>query len=124
MVGTMGWVNLVLIVIMGLIYPLKMAYQRNKDKKVLELYKRARIFHPVLGFVIIGIGLTHGYLALGALRLHTGSLVLLALIAMATIALIGPRMKALRKSWRTIHRYAGGVLWAFLLLHLFYRSLI
>jgi predicted ferric reductase len=120
----MGWVNLALIAVMGFIYPLKLIYQKGKDKRVLALYKRVRVFHPIMGGVIIALGLIHGYMSLGALRLHTGSLIVIALMLMAAVSLLGPRVQFLKRRWRDIHRYMGLSLWVLIFLHLFYRSLI
>lgn len=121
---TLGWINLALITAMGLIYPLRMTYLKTKDKKLLSLYKTMRVIHPLTGGVIILIGLIHGYMSLGTIRLHTGLLIVIVLLFMAGIALLGPRTKLLKKNWRVVHRFMGLLLWSSILLHLFYRSLI
>lgn len=122
--ATLGWINLALITAMGLIYPLRMRYLATKDKTLLALYQKMRIIHPVTGGLVIAVGLIHGYLSLGTLRLHTGLLIVFVLAAMGVIALSGPRTKLLRRNWRIIHRYMGILLWSSVLLHIFLRNLI
>lgn len=43
-------------------------------KKILPLTKALRAIHKPLGIALLVIAATHGYLALRAIRLHTGSL--------------------------------------------------
>lgn len=121
---TLGWINLALITAMGLIYPLRMTYLKTKDKKLLSFYKKMRVIHPLMGGAIITIGLIHGYMSLGTIRLHTGLLIVIVLAIMGAIALLGPRTTFLKKNWRVVHRFMGLLLWSSILLHLFYRSLI
>lgn len=121
---TLGWINVALITAMGLIYPLRMNYLKTKNKKLLAVYQKMRIIHPITGGMIIALGLIHGYMSLGTIRLHTGLLIVIVLVIMAAIALLGPRTKFLKKNWRVVHRYMGLVLWSSILLHLFFRSLI
>ncbi|MEN1759628.1 hypothetical protein [Anoxynatronum sibiricum] len=112
----MGWVNVALVVIMGTIYPLKQKMKSNK--KLIPIYRVVRVVHPVIGVAMILIGLLHGSMVLGQLRLHSGSLVLLTLIVMALVALAGSKLAVLRKIWRPIHRGLGIVLVLLLLAHL------
>ena len=121
---TLGWINIALITVMGLIYPLRMTYLKKKDKRLLAIYQKMRIIHPLTGGMIIVLGLIHGYMSLGTIRLHTGLLIVIVLIIMGAIALLGPRTKMLKRSWRVVHRYMGLALWSSILLHLFFRSII
>lgn len=108
-----------------MIYPIKKAYEKTRDKRILLIYKKMRVLHPIIGALIIIIGLIHGYMGLGTLlRLHTGSFVIITLIIMGLIAVTGPKVKPLRKKWRFIHRNIGLVLLIFILIHVFYRNLI
>lgn len=124
MYGTLGWINVALIAGMGLIYPLRAYYLKSKDKRLLAIYQRMRVIHPLMGGLIIALGLLHGYMSLGVIRLHTGTLIVIVVSLMAAIALVGPRTKLLRRNWRVIHRYMGLSLWGFIFLHIFFRSLI
>ncbi|SMP40457.1 hypothetical protein [Anoxynatronum buryatiense] len=114
----MGWVNVVLVVLMGAIYPLKQKMKSNK--KLIPIYRVVRVAHPVVGVVMILIGLLHGAMVLGQLRLHSGSLVLMTLILMALVALAGNKLAVFRKTWRPIHRILGLLLVVLLLAHLLF----
>ncbi|WP_026477166.1 hypothetical protein [Alkaliphilus transvaalensis] len=122
MVDVMGWLNLLLILIMASISPLKKL--GTKNIKARKCYQKMRAIHPIMGILIIIIGLLHGYLALGTIKLHTGSLIVINLVLLALIAIIGPKVKQLRRRWRDIHKGLGFLLVVFLILHLFWRSLI
>ncbi len=131
MVDAMGWFNLILILIMASIYPVKRAAMANskgvggKNSGVsLALYKKMRLLHPLLGGLIIVLGMIHGYLALGTVKLHTGLLVVITVMLMGALAIFGPKMKGLRKKWRNLHRGMGFILLIFVILHLFWRNLI
>ncbi len=131
MVDAMGWLNLVLVLIMASIYPIKRAATakphgpgKGNNGRSMALYKRMRLLHPLLGGLIIVLGLIHGYLALGTIRPHTGLLVVITIILMGAIAIFGPKMKVLRKKWRNLHRGMGLILLIFVVLHLFWRNLI
>lgn len=114
----MGWVNVVLVVFMGAIYPLKQKMKTNK--KLIPVYRVMRVVHPAVGAAMILIGLLHGSMVLGQLRLHSGSLVVLTLIVMALVAVAGNKLAAFRKIWRPIHRGLGMVLVVLLLAHLIF----
>lgn len=112
----MGWINVVLALFMGSIYPLKQ--QIKNYKKLAPVYRKMRIIHPVTGVVMILVGLFHGYMALGSIRIHSGSLILIILILMGLTALAGTRIKAFRKNWRIVHRLLAVLLFASVLAHL------
>ena len=124
MAGILGWINLVLILFMGSIFPIKKMYQKHKTKKLLDLYKTIRKIHPFMGLTIIIIGIIHGYMQLNTIRIHTGTLILLMVILMGSVALLGPRIKILKRNWRFIHRNMGFLLLGTLVIHLFFNSLI
>ncbi|SCY33337.1 hypothetical protein [Alkaliphilus peptidifermentans] len=115
--GLLGWINIFLILTMAMIYPIKMQYQRTRNKDLLAVYKRVKIAHPFVGGAIIIIAFVHGYLQLGTLRMHSGLYVLITIALMGIIALIGPRIKVLRKRWRSIHRLLFLPLIILILLH-------
>ncbi len=114
----MGWLNVILVVLMGAIYPVKEKMRTNK--KLIPLYRKMRIIHPVVGVLMILVGSIHGYVALGEISLHSGSLILLALIAMALIALAGQKIKAFKKGWRKVHRTLGILVFLLVLAHLIF----
>ena len=112
----LGWLNVILVVLMGSIYPIKEKMKTNK--KLIPIYRKMRIIHPIVGVSMIVVGLIHGWMALGQIRLHSGLLILLALIAMALTALAGQKIKAFRKGWRKVHRALGLLVFLLVLAHL------
>lgn len=124
MADFLGWLNLVIFLLMGTIYPIKKRMEKKRDQKSIQVYRKARVIHPILGSFIILIGFVHGYMQLGRLRLHTGTLLIGYLLLMGLVAILGPRIRFLRKRWRVIHRSMGIPLVLLLLVHLFYNGLI
>ena len=124
MVEVLGWVNIGLIILMGTIYPIKKIYIRSKSQRLLNVYRKVRLLHPILGLIVVTIGLIHGYLALGTLRLHTGSLLLTAIIVMGCVTSFGRRQIIFKKNWIMIHRNLVPILFVLIIIHVFFRSLI
>ncbi|MDW7672370.1 MAG: hypothetical protein SCK57_07760 [Bacillota bacterium] len=112
----MGWVNVILVVLMGSIYPIKEKMKTNK--KLIPVYRKVRVIHPIVGILMIVGALIHGTMALGRIRLHSGTLIVVVLIIMALVAFSGPRVKAFKKNWRTVHRSLGVLVFVLVLAHL------
>ncbi|KAB3531549.1 hypothetical protein [Alkaliphilus serpentinus] len=123
-VSTLGWMIVSLIFLTGLIYPIKQYYSKSKNKKLLAIYKKLRIIHPLLGVTIILLGSIHGYLALGTFRLHTGTIVLAILVIMAIIPISGQKIQKLKRHWRPYHRYLSIILWISIIIHILFRNII
>lgn len=79
-------------------------------KKFLLFTKK---YHRYLGFVFIVVAPIHGYLALGRISLHTGTLLYLSILVMFLLYLLG-KAKLLKK-WVVLHRT-----WAFVVVGLFF----
>ena len=124
MVDALGWLNLVLIIFMVLIYPLKRMYLKKRKPELLALYKSARNYHPLLGFTIVLIGLIHGFMALGTIRLHTGTLVLFTVILMGCITTFGRKKVLFSKTWLKLHKTLIPLLFVFIIIHIFFRNII
>lgn len=114
----LGWLNVILVVLMGSIYPVKEKMKTNK--KLMPLYRKMRVIHPVVGVIMIVIGLVHGFMVLGEIRLHSGLLIVIILIIMALTALAGQKVKAFRKGWRKVHRTLGVLVFLLVLAHLIF----
>ena len=71
----LGIVNIVLLVVITSPYWLRRLNQWLKVTQINKLIKSLRVVHKPLGICLVLISLVHGYLALGALRLHTGTIV-------------------------------------------------
>lgn len=124
MVETLGWLNIGLILLMGTIYPMKKLYLNKRKKSLLLLYRKAKFYHPILGFIIVIIGLIHGYTALGTIRLHTGIFILFTVILMGCITALGRKKLLFKKKWLAIHSNLSLLLLLFIIIHIFFRNII
>ncbi len=88
-------------------------------KKVLKFSKR---YHRFLGIVLIIAAPIHGYLALGRIMLHTGTLLYLSILVMLLIYILG-RAKVL-KNWIIFHRIWSLVVVVLFVVHYVYPWLI
>ena len=131
MVSLLGWINIGLLVMMGSIYPIKNRYLKTlksqgkeKAKTLGLIYGFSRKAHPVTGILILVIGFYHGSQAFSLTVVHTGTLLLYGILLMGLIAIIGQKLKPLRKHWRKVHRILGVVVFVFAALHVFWRNIL
>ena len=136
MVSTLGWLNVILLILVAQIYTLKkimIAISASESKKIKDtitvvpwrkVYKFWRMLHPFMGLLTLVIGSYHGYLALGGLRLHTGSLVLTNLFLLAIVGGILFKSISFKNRMRFIHRSLALLLIATFLIHYFWPALI
>ncbi len=88
-----------------------------KGKGFTDFVKTLRKIHKPLGIALVLIALYHGYLALGTLRLHTGSIAWgLVLVTAILGALFYKKKKAVYFTW---HKRMALITVLFVLLHLF-----
>ena len=93
-----------------------------KGKPYLQLIKFLRRLHKPLGIALLLVLLIHGYLALGALRLHTGSIAFLAVLFTASLG--GAFYKWKKPVLLKWHRRAALIVVAFVLIHLIFPNAI
>lgn len=104
MVTIVGWANIVFIVIMASIYPIKQAYMsmykkdKEKTKALAQIYAFSRKAHPILGALIILLGFYHGSQAFSLIVLHTGTVLLYSILLMAIVAMLGQKVKRFKKT--------------------------
>lgn len=121
--SNLGWLNLIILGI--LITPYILRYLNkfiplsSKAKKdyYLPSLKFFRKIHKPIGILLIIIPPIHGYMALGALRLHTG--LVLYLSALATAILGGIFYKTKKKSLFKFHKIMALITILLFLLHFF-----
>ena len=88
MYAFLGWLNIGLIAVMTAPYWLRFLNThtlRLKGGWYGKLIKALRAVHRPLGVVVLIIAIYHGYLALGSLRLHTGTIAGVLLLITATL---------------------------------------
>lgn len=123
-----AWLALIILGILVLPYLLKRLNKyiksatKSKKNRYTKTIKLLRKVHKPLGLSLIIVPLIHGYMALGALRLHTG--LILYLSALITAALGGTFFRTKRKVFFTWHKRMAFITVLFFLLHFFYPSAI
>jgi hypothetical protein len=92
----------------------------GKSKGIVQGVKKLRKVHKPLGICLVVLSLIHGYLALGALRLHTGSLAwIMSIITVLLGVLFYKRKKAVYLLW---HKRAALLTIILTVLHLVFPS--
>ena len=103
-----AWLNVVLLVIQlapYLLVRLNKEFLKTKNKTYLTLTKGLRKYHKQTGALLLVTGIIHGYLALGGqLRLHTGTILYLAIVLSAILGFgfFKKKQKQLLKVHRTM----------------------
>lgn len=125
--GMIGYFTLFLLITVVL-YPLyKNVFVKKLSKNPNPLYRNAfkilKKIHPVFASAAIITGSYHGFLMLGGFRIHTGSLIIIALLFMGGTFLAG-KTKVLRTKWRIYHRAGGLVTVTAVMIHLLFPYLI
>lgn len=130
MVAFTGWINIVFIILMGSLYPLRIIYTKlakKRGRKNVEglgkLYRFFKNTHPILGGIILLLGSYHGATALSLTVFRTGTVLFYLILAMGVIALVGPRVKPFKKHWRLVHRALSPLVFLFAVLHVFWRNI-
>ena len=121
MYSVLGWINISIVVLLLIPFVL---LKKVKNKESV-LYKTKNVLskvHRPLGALLIVIAAVHGYLALGTLALHTGTVV--AVAAVLTVFLGGMFIAVKKKQLFTAHRALGMVFVALLIIHLVLPSLL
>lgn len=127
----MGWTTLILVVLSTLFHILlitnKYLSKQSSDrpwilrtKKLLrKILPTIRNYHPALGTAAVITGITHGYLLLRRVRLHSGFITWSFVLFMALSGLIMKfsSNKVLYKKLRKIHHYAMFALLAVMIFH-------
>ncbi|HML48402.1 MAG TPA: hypothetical protein PKE04_16790 [Clostridia bacterium] len=92
----LGWLNVALLATITAPYWVRRLGQwlfPGKRAAIAKWIKPLRALHKPLGIAFAVLALIHGILALGALRLHTGSLVWILVLATATLGILFYRKK-------------------------------
>lgn len=119
----LGIVNVVLLAVMTSPFWLRVLNDRLfhiKGEALGKGIKVLRKIHKPLGALIIVIAMIHGYLALGTIRLHTGLLVLVAILVTASLG--GSFYLFKKRNLFLWHRRMVLIVILLLLLHLFFPS--
>ena len=117
----LGWINFSLFILVTAHFWLRFLNTRlfhSKNKNFFALLKTLRTLHKPLGIALVGLAYLHGFIALGALRPHTG---LIAASALAAAAVLGAiYFFSRKKAFFTLHRWAVLVIACLIALHLIF----
>ena len=121
----LGWLNVALFAVMTA--PLWLRFLNThffhaQGEGYVKAIKKLRAVHKPLGGVILIIAIVHGYLALGGLRLHTGTLLLIVTAVTAGLGLSFFIFK--KKALFVWHRWMALVVVCFVLLHLIWPGAV
>jgi hypothetical protein len=123
--AVLGWVNVAAVIVMTLPYWLRLLNKhafKGKNAALARVSKVLRAVHKPLGLALAALVIVHGILALGALRLHTGTLAGVALIVTAALGAAFYFRK--KKPLLTAHRAAALLLALLVLAHLIFPSAV
>ena len=129
MLKTIGWINIILILAMLSIYPIKkinlhLIKQKSSLKDTFRKFYRFIIkAHPIVGIIIILLGLYHGYNAYSLTAFYSGTILLYWIVLMGIVAIIGQKISFLKKQWRIYHRIMGFLALVFSFIHIYYPNL-
>jgi len=119
MYGILGILSVYLFIIVMLPYLLRQInrlFFQGKNRVITKWRMRIRKLHKPAGFGLAALSLIHGYLALGTIRLHTGTLAWATSIAAVILGvLFSVKKKAVYLVW---HRRAALLAILFVALHL------
>jgi len=123
MYSVLGWLN---VVILGVILSpfalnfLNRKFFKTQNRLFRDTVKFLRRLHKPFGVAIAVLALVHGYLAMGGIRLHTGSLLYASIFVTALLG--GSFYKLKKRSLFVWHKRMAFLSFLLLLLHLFYPS--
>ena len=125
MYSILGWLNVVILGV--LVSPFVLNYinkniLNSKSKSIKKIVKFLRNLHKPLCITLAVVAIVHGYLALGNIRLHTGTILYISIIITATFG--GSFYKFRKKILFKMHKFFAGISLLLLLLHLIYPSAV
>ncbi len=96
MFQVLGWVNVALLVILYIPYVgtrMNRLWFGGKNESLKSIVRTLRMLHKPAGFALVLVALYHGYLALGRVMLHTGTVLFVFAAITATLGFAFWRIK-------------------------------
>ncbi|MDO5689102.1 MAG: hypothetical protein Q4G61_02495 [Tissierellia bacterium] len=122
--STFGWLSaglLALLVLPFVFLRLNKLLFQSKDKRFFSLVKALRSIHKPAGILLIASAFYHGYLAMGTIRLHTGTV--LYVTAALTVLLGAIFYNSKNRRALSLHKFFAAIAILMLAVHLFAPSL-
>ena len=94
----------------------------SKSKSIKKVVKFLRKLHKPLGITLAVVAIVHGYLALGSIRLHTGTILYTSILI--TAALGGSFYRLKKKNLFKWHKRFAMISFILFLVHFFYPSAV
>lgn len=123
MVSFLGWLNVTLLGLIVLPYILNLLNRKlikTKSDEFKSLIKFLRKLHKPFGVILAVVALVHGYLALRAIRLHTGTVLYISMFL--TVLVGGSFYKFKKKQLFVWHKRLAVITVLLLLLHILYPN--
>lgn len=122
LLGRLSLITLLLVITPYVLSSLNKNFFKTKNKTFFKVLKFFRKLHKPLGIVLIILGVSHGYMALESLSLHTGTLFYSSILI---TGILGGSFYRLKKRELFIwHKRMAVVTVFLLLLHLFFPDAI
>lgn len=120
--GFLGYVSVFTMVLLLLPLPLRILNKKlfHGNKSVNKVIRTLKKYHRPLGTVLLLVSIAHGYLIMGGFRLHTGSILYLAIVLSALSGMIFYKKK--KKHWLQIHKFLCVLTVLLLGVHYFFPS--
>lgn len=119
MVGFLGFINLILLILLlsPFAFRRKNKYLFKNENKILKkLTAILSKYHMYFGFILLVTAFLHGYMALGAIRIHSGYILWLWILIQVSLGVYFKKKK--KPKVLKIHRVIGVSTLLFLLIHL------
>lgn len=110
----LAWVSVVFLFYNFSLFPLHRLLKNAKFARKFLLYSSK--IHRFTGFTLIITGISHGYLALGTIKFHTGFVLWLGIVLLFSYYLL---RKFLRRRWLIFHRYTDFAVIVMFFIHFF-----
>lgn len=123
MYSILGFLSSFLLLILLLPYLLRVLNSKMiKSDQIKKIIKTLKKIHRPAGMLLAVVALVHGYLALGSLRLHTGTL--LYVLMFITMALGAAFYSKKKKQLLSLHRALALGTVVLLAVHYFFPSAV
>lgn len=122
----LGWTSLSLLAIQLLPFVMRQAetllWKRSAPKAYKATIQNLRRIHKPLGLLLLIVPPIHGFMALGGLRLHTGSLLYIGVLCTGVLG--GGFYRLKHKSWLIWHRRVAVATFGLFLVHFLWPGMI